>query len=327
MRALLNKIEAVKTLVIGDVMLDHYIFGDAQRISPEAPVPVVDVDSDSYVAGGAANVALNLASLSKNVHLAGYIGHDSTGIRLRSLLEEFVVNCPFCYDSSISVPTILKTRVIVRNQQLCRLDREGAPKQYQITLENYRKHIKHLIAEVDVVIFSDYAKGVITQALVDEVMADAREAGTLVAVDPKPKRKLNFHGVDLLTPNRGESLMMAGIELDHHDEFPYEAVCEAIWKKYQPKNLIVTLGAEGMLISKDGQLEKIIPTRAREVYDVSGAGDTVIAALALAMASGASPEDSAHFANIAAGIVVAKLGTAVVKANEILEEYQRGPIA
>jgi D-glycero-beta-D-manno-heptose-7-phosphate kinase len=321
MKELLDRIAKLRVLIIGDVMLDHYIWGDATRISPEAPVPVVEIARDSYAAGGAANVALNFTALGGRSEICGWIGDDEAGRMLRRILEERGVFFDIgCFPPSGS--TILKTRVIVQHQQLCRLDREGRPDEYCFDMERCFPSLREKIDAVDAVIFSDYAKGFISERLVQEVIEVARELGTPVAIDPKPKRELRFTGPDLLTPNRKEALEMAGIYHDSRNPFPAEQVCQAIWERFRPKNLVVTLGEDGMLLSREGQVVRQIPTATREVYDVSGAGDTVVATLAGALAAGADLEQAAHLANAAAGVVVGKLGTATASPEEILASLE-----
>ena len=315
MKSLLRKIAKLRVLVIGDVMLDHYIWGDAQRISPEAPVPVVDFERDSYSAGGAANVALNLASLGAKATIAGFFGHDEAGERLSLILAEKKI-------ATIATPgtgdTIVKTRILVRRQQLCRLDRESPPPQYLINPDRIAATFGKIIKQVDAVIFSDYAKGLVTDELVARVTKLARASKVFVALDPKPKRKLNFFQPDLITPNRKEALQLAGVEPEPHQPFPAAEVCARIYERYQPKHLVITLSEDGMLLSHHGKVGRTIPTMAREVFDVSGAGDTAIAALTLGLAAGAPLEEATHFANAASGVVVAKLGTATVTPKEIL---------
>lgn len=316
MKSLLKKISKLHVLVIGDVMLDHYVWGDAQRISPEAPVPVVDIDRDTYSAGGAANVALNLASLGAKATLAGFFGKDDAGKRLEGILKTKGI-------TTVATPgsgsTIVKTRVLVRRQQLCRLDRESPGHDYAIDPKIIEATFEKLVRKADAVIFSDYAKGLLTDELVAKVTALAREHGKLVAIDPKPRRKLRFHQPDLITPNRKEALQLAGIEPEPHQPFPAAEVCARIYEQYQPKHLVITLSEDGMLLSHNGKAGRVIPTMAREVFDVSGAGDTSIAALTLGLAAGAVLEEAAQFANAAAGVVVGKLGTATVTPAEILE--------
>ena len=312
--ALLRKISGLRLLVVGDVMLDHYIWGDATRISPEAPVPVVDIARDSWTAGGAANVALNIASLGARCTLAGYIGKDESGAKLHRILEENNIRA---VSTPGTGPTIVKTRVLVQHQQLCRLDRESAPAAYRLDARQAGKLLAREIAGCDAVILSDYAKGILDDELVSLVTTLARNAGKFVALDPKPRRKLAFRDLDLITPNKRESLQLAGIEPPPHAPFPGAAVCARLHELYATKNLVITLGEDGMLLSSGGKILNQIPTAAREVFDVSGAGDTSLAALALALAAGAGLETAAHFANAAAGVVVGKLGTATVTPAEL----------
>jgi len=311
---LLKKIASLRILVVGDVMLDHYIWGDATRISPEAPVPVVDIARDSWTAGGAANVALNVASLEATCTLAGFIGKDRDGDKLRDILHQKNITT---LRTPGDGPTIVKTRVLVQHQQLCRLDREAAPPAYQLTAAHAEALLSKEIQRCDALILSDYAKGVITDELIALLSKLARAHGTFIALDPKPKRPLAFHGIDLITPNKRESLQLAGIELPPHSPFPAAEVCARLHERYASKHLVVTLGEEGMLLSSNGKLLKIIPTAAREVFDVSGAGDTSLCALVLALTAGATLEQAAHFANAAAGVVVGKIGTATVTPAEL----------
>ena len=311
---LLKKISALRILVIGDVMLDRYLWGDATRISPEAPVPVVDITRESVTAGGAANVALNLASLGARATVAGYFGADAAGRTLADTLAEKNI-------ATIATPgagqTIVKTRVLVQRQQLCRLDRESPPSAYIVTADQAETLLAKAIRTHDAVIFSDYAKGVLSDALVARVTVLARAAGKLIALDPKPKHALAFHGLDLITPNKREALELAGIIPVPGAPFPAAAVCARLHEKFATKHLVITLGEDGMLLGTDGKILKTIPTAAREVYDVSGAGDTALAALVLALAAGSTLETAAHFANAAAGVVVGKLGTATVTPAEL----------
>ena len=313
---LLKKINGLRILVVGDVMLDHYVWGDATRISPEAPVPVVDIARDSWTAGGAANVALNIASLGARCTVAGFIGQDEAGERLTEILHERkIATIP----TPGNAPTILKTRVLVQHQQLCRLDREAAPDTYQFPVTKARSLLAKHIAASDAVILSDYAKGILTSELVECVSDLAREAGKFIALDPKPKRKLEFRDLDLITPNKREALQLAGIELLPHTPFPAAEVCARLHELYGTRHLVITMGEEGMLLSSNGKILKTIPTAAREVFDVSGAGDTSLAALVLALAAGAPLETAAQFANAAAGVVVGKIGTATVSPKELLK--------
>lgn len=214
--------------------------------------------------------------------------------------------------------TIVKTRVLVQHQQLCRLDREAPPDAYALGGSRIESLLKRPLAACDAVILSDYAKGILTDDLIARVTRMARAAGKFIALDPKPKRNLSFHGLDLITPNKRESLQLAGLEPPAHAPYPAAEVCARIHDRFAPKHLVITLGEEGMLLCTNGRIDKRIPTAAREVFDVSGAGDTALAALVLALAAGAGLEAAAHFANAAAGVVVAKLGTATVTPRELV---------
>jgi D-glycero-beta-D-manno-heptose-7-phosphate kinase len=321
-RQLLEQIARRRILVIGDVMLDHYIWGDATRISPEAPVPVVEISRDTYVPGGAANVALNCAALGASTTVAGYMAEDEAGRRLQSLLREHAI-API--PTSGTGMTIIKTRVILQSQQLCRLDRESAPTEYHWNSADATPALAQAIAASDAVVLSDYAKGLLTTELVAAVVHAARAAGKLIALDPKPKNPLHFEDLDLLTPNRREAAQLAGVELSPHRPFPAEEICRRIHQRYRVKHLVITMSEDGMLLCQEGSILKQIPTAAREVFDVSGAGDTSIAALVLALSAGADLETAAHFANAAAGVVVGKLGTATVSPAELLAYVSRTP--
>ena len=319
-RALLRRIADRRLLVVGDVMLDHYIWGDATRISPEAPVPVVSVHDSTDTVGGAANVANNIAALGASVEVVGAIGPDYNGEKLLDHLRAKSIG----FDERCvlkDVKTITKTRVIVRNQQLCRLDYEDAPSVYRRLLSDPRRLriIQEKAARADGVIFSDYAKGVLTTAAIEQIARFAKSRGKFTALDPKPSSGNEYAGMDLITPNRREAIEMAGALTGSEEQADFTDICARIWERYRPENLVVTLGSDGMLISSHGRVEKTIPTAARQVYDVSGAGDTVITALTLALTSGASLEEAAHFANAAAGVVVGKVGTATVTPKELLD--------
>ncbi|MBL9192720.1 MAG: bifunctional hydroxymethylpyrimidine kinase/phosphomethylpyrimidine kinase [Opitutaceae bacterium] len=321
-RGLLEKIRDKRILVIGDVMLDHYIWGNATRISPEAPVPVVEVARDSYVPGGAANVAVNCTSMGARAVLAGFIGKDEAGLRLRQVLNERQVETQALTGGGA---TIVKSRVILQHQQLCRLDREDPPESYRVDAKTAARRLSRAIEKSDAVIFSDYAKGLVSDELIAEVTAVARANGCIVALDPKPKRPMRFSGLDLLTPNRGEAAQLAGIEWRSGRPFPSEEVCRRIHERHQVKYLVVTLSEDGLLLSSEGKVLRQIPTAAREVADTSGAGDTSLAAIVLALAAGEGLETAAHFANAAAGVVVGKLGTATVAPSELLAYVSHRP--
>ncbi|MEI6971048.1 MAG: PfkB family carbohydrate kinase [bacterium] len=317
MKDIFDRINGLRALVVGDIILDHYIWGDATRISPEAPVPVIEISRDTYTAGGAANVAANVKALGAEAEIWGWIGRDKAGQLLRAILRRKGV--VFQPDSFVtSAPTIQKTRVIVQHQQLCRLDREPSPEVYPCGGGRWISSMARNVRKHNVVILSDYAKGFLNDTIVADITESARKHKVFLALDPKPSRPLKFHGLDLITPNRKEALQLAGIRAQPHEKFPAKAVCRAIWQTYKPRYLVITMGEEGMLLSEKGVVTHVIPTVAREVYDVSGAGDTIIAALSLALASGCAFTSAAHFANAAAGVVIGKLGTATASPKEIL---------
>ena len=313
MNELLERIKALRLLVVGDVMLDRYVRGDVSRISPEAPVPVLLVENERAVAGGAANVGLNASALGSGVELAGAFGRDEAGNRLRCLLDESGIACEPAFDVS-DLPTICKTRVMAGNQQVCRVDREQPPRAYSPDLTALAELLGQKAREADAVIVSDYGKGFVN----DELLALLRREASFLAVDPKPRRALRYGSPDLMTPNRMESLQLAGFDKADFDEFPADEIAAAIQEAHGPRRLAVTLGADGMLLVEGGNVLRRIPTAAREVFDVSGAGDTVITAMTLALAAGAAFEEAAAFANVAAGVVVAKVGTATASPEEIL---------
>jgi D-beta-D-heptose 7-phosphate kinase/D-beta-D-heptose 1-phosphate adenosyltransferase len=323
MQQLLERISGLRILVVGDLMLDHYLWGDATRISPEAPVPVVKADRDTYTAGGAANVANNLRSLGVTVDLVGTIGTDTGADELSSILSSRgIVLDTALADACRS--TIQKTRVMCRNQQLCRIDREDTAPAYALPAAYVADILPDKIAAADAVIVSDYAKGVVTSDLIRTIR---RIAGSdkLIALDPKPRSGLEFYDMGLITPNRNEALQLAQIQgVGPSDPFPAAEVCSVLHERYATRLLVITLGADGMMLSADGVPLRQIPTAARAVFDVSGAGDTVAAVLTAALAAGADPEKAAQLANQAAGVVVEKIGTATATPAEILAHAKVG---
>ncbi|MFO1314969.1 MAG: D-glycero-beta-D-manno-heptose-7-phosphate kinase [Burkholderiales bacterium] len=296
-----------RVLVVGDVMLDRYWFGDVERISPEAPVPVVKVARSEERPGGAANVARNAAALGAQATLLSVVGDDEPGQALARLLEAERVQASFLRDPA--VPTTVKLRVIGRQQQLLRIDFETAPSHEVLAakLADYER----LVAATDLVILSDYGKGGL--AHIATMIERARAAGKPVLVDPKGDDYTRYRGATLLTPNRNEFRQVAG---RWRDEAEFTAKAQALRRDLAIGALLVTRSEEGMsLYTADGALT--IPAQAREVYDVSGAGDTVIATIGVLLAAGASLPDAVRIANEAAGVVVGKLGTAVVHPHEL----------
>ena len=295
-------------LVVGDVMLDRYWFGDVSRISPEAPVPVVHVQRTEERPGGAANVARNIASLGGKATLLSVVGDDEAGRSLAALLAHERVTTQFHKDPQL--PTTVKLRVIGRQQQLLRIDFETLPSRE--VLEDKLGDFESLVDGVDAVILSDYGKGGLTH--VSKMIEAARRHGKRILIDPKGDDFSKYRGASLLTPNRGEFREVAG---RWKSEQELAAKAEALRTSLDLEALLVTRSEEGMtLFTQAGATHE--PTRAREVFDVSGAGDTVIGTLGLMLAAGLSMADAMHIANLAAGIVVGKLGTATASREEIL---------
>ncbi|HEX5802506.1 MAG TPA: D-glycero-beta-D-manno-heptose-7-phosphate kinase [Azospira sp.] len=303
----LPDLSVARLLVVGDVMLDRYWFGDVSRISPEAPVPVVKVERSEERPGGAANVARNAAALGAQVALLSVVGDDEAGVALGRLMESERVRTSLHLDSAIS--TTVKLRVIGRQQQLLRIDFETTPS-HEVLCAKLAEFEK-LLPDCDVVILSDYGKGGL--AHIAEMIRLARAAGKQVLVDPKGDDYSKYAGASAITPNRAELREVVGRWRDN-DEL--EAKADRLRRQLGLDALLVTRSEEGMSLFREARVFHE-PARALEVYDVSGAGDTVIATLAAMLAVGSSWEDSVHVANLAGGIVVGKLGTAVVSREEL----------
>jgi len=302
-----NQFSKTRLLVVGDVMLDRYWFGDTGRISPEAPVPVVQVEKIDERLGGAANVARNASALGAQTTILGVVGEDEAGKRVEQLLLESGVQSQLQTDGN--VPTTVKLRVIARQQQLIRLDFEEAPS--QISLDAKLKRFKSLLPNIDIVILSDYGKGALEQ--VSAMIELANASKKLVLVDPKGDAYDKYKGATVLTPNRSELRQVVG-QWSSEDDLTLRA--QSLRKNLGLGALLLTRSEEGMTLFTDKGTEHV-RAQAREVIDVSGAGDTVIAALAVAMGAGWSLERAMALANRAGGIVVGKLGTATVSAEEL----------
>ena len=303
----LGDFSAVRLLVVGDVMLDRYWFGDVSRISPEAPVPVVKIERSEERPGGAANVARNAAALGAKVSLLALVGNDEAGVTLKRLMQEGSIDASLHIDDAVD--TTVKLRVIGRQQQLLRIDFETSPSHE--VLRAKLSEFEQRLPDCDAVIFSDYGKGGLTH--IGEMIALARDAGKIVLVDPKGDDYAIYSGATIITPNRSEMREVVG---RWKDDDELERKANALRQALDLQALLVTRSEEGMTLFHDGGTvhEKAV---AREVFDVSGAGDTVIATLAVMLAHGADWERAIHVANVAAGVVVGKLGTAVVTRAEL----------
>jgi len=324
-RQIFTAAQKTRVLVVGDVMLDQFIWGGVSRISPEAPVPVVDFVRESYMPGGSANVARNLVSLATPAGLFGAIGKDDAAHKLLQLLAEHNIGCAGLV-ATAARHTSIKTRIVAHQQQVVRVDRETRgsldPQTTAALLAEFQRQLSH----ADAVIIGDYGKGVVTQPLLDEIKRTCRERGVWLSLDPKPVHHLDLTGLSLITPNRKEAFELANVPDDTKNSNPLAdenlmLVADRLLSELRPALLLVTLGELGMLLCQRGQKPFHIPTVAQEVFDVSGAGDTVIASFTLAVAAGASPMEAAILSNYAAGIVVGKMGTATVTPEELLRSF------
>ncbi|MFP5074064.1 D-glycero-beta-D-manno-heptose-7-phosphate kinase [Neisseria sp. WLZKY-1] len=304
-----TRLQQAHVLIAGDVMLDRYWFGDAARISPEAPVPVAKIERTEYRAGGAANVARNVAALGGQAVLLSVVGDDEAGDKLHKLMEECGVQTALMRDKTIS--TTVKTRVVARNQQLLRIDFEDAPAHE--VLDSVRQAFRDKLSGCDLVILSDYGKGGL--AHVASFIEWARQAGKPVLVDPKGSDYAKYAGATLLTPNRAELREVTG---SWHSEEELTEKAQTLRRNLGLDALLLTRSEEGMTLFGSGEPHHQ-PTRAREVFDVSGAGDTVIATVGLTAAAGLELTEAVRLANAAAGVVVGKLGTAVCTFDELAQ--------
>jgi len=316
-----------RILVVGDLMLDEFIWGKVSRISPEAPVPIVNVTGESYYPGGAANVARNLKEFTPHVAIMGLAGNDATGDRLLGLLAAAGIDTA-AVQRDPAFATITKTRIIARNQQVVRVDRE---RKRNLTGEETTRAIEQLdrtVAGVDAIVVADYGKGFVTQPLADNLCRAAREHGKILTVDPHPHTSLDWSGVTALKPNRLEAFLAAGMPPSEPvtpvlaDEALLE-VGRRLRERWRAQNLLITLGEHGMLLFAGDAPPSHTPTRAQEVFDVSGAGDTAIAVLTLGLAAGGTPAEAAELANRASGIAVGKLGTATVTLDELQASFRQ----
>jgi len=313
--ALLDQFSSVRVLVVGDVMLDRYLTGDADRISPEAPVPVVTVEEEHDVAGGAANVAANVAALGGTAQLLGVIGHDSEAAELLEELRALGI----ATDGLLAVsgrPTTCKTRIVARGQQVVRIDREVTNPLAAQHREALLSAAVAAIANANALIMADYDKGALDAELATALIAAAQARGIPVIVDPKQRNFFAYAGATVFKPNRRELELALNAHFSGDD-----SDLEAARVRVGAKHLLLTLGADGMaLLSAEKPLRRT-PSIAHEVFDVSGAGDTVSSVVALALGAGASIEEAAWVANLAAGVEVGKRGTATVSRDELLQAW------
>ncbi|MBI1883878.1 MAG: D-glycero-beta-D-manno-heptose-7-phosphate kinase [Chlamydiae bacterium] len=318
-KKILSRFHSAKIYVVGDLILDCFVWGKVRRISPEAPVPVVEVEKDSYVPGGAANVASNIAALGAKVWISGVVGKDDEARELISLMRRRKIDTsPVLQDKER--PTSLKTRVVAHQQQVVRIDRETLSPLDGKQTQKFLSHLSKIKNRADVILIEDYGKGVVNQDFVNRLIHFAKREEIPIGVDPKKGHFLDYRGIAFATPNFEEASYFAGIEGD--DDSRLDEAGRILLDRWEAQAILVTLGAKGMCLFEKNEEPYLIPTRAREVYDVSGAGDTVIASFAVSMACGAGLKDAAQLANVCAGVVVGKLGTAVVYKSEIEKELE-----
>jgi len=321
--ALLGRFSEQRILVVGDVMLDWFIWGSVSRISPEAPVPVVEVQSESRYPGGAANVARNMTPFGTKVELSGLYGTDSNGTLLEETLAENGIGVELCLRRD-DYHTITKTRVVARHQQVVRIDREKRHPLSPELASELVERIREVLPRIDGIIIEDYGKGLVSAEFVAGLLAAAAERGLVVTVDPKPGNPIEWRGVTTVKPNRAEAFACAGIEDTNREagvhplrDEPLLAAGRALLEKWACSQVLLTLGEQGMLVFSNEAPPAHIPAKAREVFDVSGAGDTAIAVYTLGLCSGLSAQVAARISNLASSIVVGKLGTTPIEREEL----------
>jgi D-glycero-beta-D-manno-heptose-7-phosphate kinase len=311
---IISRMPKARILVVGDIMLDRFIWGTVSRISPEAPVPVVWAKSESFMPGGASNVANNICALGADTYICGVIGDDEAG---RILVSEIAKN-GIKTDGIVldkNRPTIHKTRIIAHNQQVVRIDKESDNFLDKRLVDSIMSYAKTKINDIDAIIIEDYGKGLISPRIIKELVRMAKRYKKVITVDPKEEHFRLYAGVTSITPNANEAEHASGIKIK--DSSTLQKAGTKILKMLRSDSVLVTLGDGGMALFRKGKASMCIPTVAQEVYDVSGAGDTVIGVFTLALACGAESDDAAYIANAAAGVVVGKVGIGVCSAGEL----------
>lgn len=326
LRKILDRASSKRILVVGDLMLDEFVWGKVGRISPEAPVPVVEVTGESFFPGGAANVARNLREFVERVSVIGLIGKDRSGQQLRELLTERKIDITDTLEGE-KFCTIVKTRIIARNQQVVRVDRERITRPSGGQISKVVAAVKKKLANVDAIIFEDYGKGFLAGELVAQIAREARAAKKIVTADPNPHNLIDWSGMTAVKPNRAEAFLAAGMQSRDSEIAPKKDVDlvragKTLLQKWGTQYLLVTLGEHGMMFFEKGKHPHHIPTKARDVFDVSGAGDTAIAMFTLALTCDATPLEAAQIANHASAVVVGKLGTATVTHDELISSFE-----
>ena len=315
-KQILSKFKNRRILVIGDLMLDRFVWGKVSRISPEAPIPVVEVQSVSSMPGGAANVVNNICTLGGNGAIAGVAGKDNDGLELSQQLKKRGADINGLILSP-KIETVVKTRVIAHHQHVVRIDRDHSLDGDETVSEKLMTYLGKNASNADAIILEDYGKGVLTDELIRKSSQLAKKRGCIVTADPKIEHDLDFSGITAITPNLAEACYFAGKNIKRIKDI--EEVGNILLQKWKGTSILVTLGEKGMCLFENNMKPRHIIAKPKDVFDVAGAGDTVIATLTLALASGASLYESAIIANIAAGIVVQKSGVNTVTCKEIAE--------
>ncbi|MBU8933594.1 MAG: D-glycero-beta-D-manno-heptose-7-phosphate kinase [candidate division Zixibacteria bacterium] len=315
-----SKIGHAKVMILGDIMLDEYLFGSVHRISPEAPVPVVEVTSDRILLGGAANVAANIRTLGDEPVLVGTVGEDEAAAKLTRLLGQRGISSDFCVTDK-SRRTTIKTRIMAHSQQVVRADREDCHELDAEIEQCVFDRFMSISDEIGALIISDYGKGVVTPSLLKKVIDVCEDKNIFVGVDPNESRFSNYRRVSLITPNHHEAGFAYGRRIASVADL--NEVGYGLLKQLQARSILITRGGDGMSLFEDGGGVTHIPTFARKVFDVTGAGDTVIALFASAVCAGADLVEAAVVANTGAGLTVAEVGTATVKKAQLRKELQR----
>ncbi len=320
LKHLKNNFKGKRIAVIGDMMLDIYFWGDVKRISPEAPVPVLEVENEFYRFGGAANVALNISSLNGIAEPIGIIGYDNYGTIFNSLLSDQKIPHHGIIEDD-SRPTTAKTRVIADSQHIVRIDKESRETISQNIQSKIFNYVKSIIKDLDGIILQDYNKGVLTSSLIAQLIELANKNKKLVTVDPKFNNFYEYKNVTVFKPNRKEAEDILGMKIKTDDDVSFAG--NTLLKKLNAKNILLTLGEGGIAVFEKGKPEKRMPTKARKVADVSGAGDTVISTLTMALAAGANIYEASYLANYAGGIVCEEVGIIPIDLDKLFDTVSR----
>ena len=314
--SIIENFSDIKVLVIGDVMLDRYWWGSVRRISPEAPVPVVNLEKTSLAAGGAANVAANIAGLGAEPYLIGIVGDDDEAALFAKVLASINVSAEYLVNIK-KRPTTIKTRIVAHSQQVVRIDQEDSQALDKSSEEILLGSIEKIIDEVSVVVVSDYAKGVISEKIASRLISKAKQTNKPILIDPKGRDYSKYKGATLLTPNKQEAALACNLEAD--GQHLVEKAGKTLMESFDVDAVLITQGEKGMTLFERAKSPFHLDTLARDVYDVTGAGDTVIATLGVAVGAGADLRKAAELANISAGLVVEEIGTTAINIKRLKE--------